>query len=141
YIVPKLKSYSATSIEVAAAECIAACRLEAADVHSEPQYKAFRDRWLGRKDGILTQVNDLWLKAAPKEAKREVGQRVNRLKTEVEAKVEAALTQPATSVGDSAIDISLPGIRRPIAPNIRSFARRTKLFGCSRTSAIRSLKG
>ena len=38
--------------------------------------KAFRDRWMARKNGVLTQINDLWLKAAPKEAKREVGQRV-----------------------------------------------------------------
>ena len=33
---------------------------------------------MARKNGVLTEINDLWLKAAPKEAKREVGQRVNR---------------------------------------------------------------
>ena len=38
------------------------------------QWKNFRDRWMARKNGILTQINDSWLKAAPKEAKRDVGQ-------------------------------------------------------------------
>ena len=37
---------------------------------------------MARKNGILTQINDLWLKAAPKAAKRDVGQRVNELKTQ-----------------------------------------------------------
>ena len=35
--------------------------------------KVFRDHWMARKNGILTQINDLWLKGAPKEAKREAG--------------------------------------------------------------------
>src|SRR6185437_12111203 len=74
----------------------------------------FRDRWLGRKDGILTQVNDLWLKAAPKEAKRDVGQRVNKLKAEVEQKVEAALAKKAGVSAAVSLDISLPSIRRRI---------------------------
>ena len=26
---------------------------------------------MARKNGVLTQINDLWLKGAPKEAKRE----------------------------------------------------------------------
>ena len=40
---------------------------------------------MARKNGVLTQINDLWLKAAPKEAKREVGQRVNELKIQGDA--------------------------------------------------------
>ena len=35
---------------------------------------------MARKNGVLTQVNDLWLKAAPEGSKRDVGQRVNELK-------------------------------------------------------------
>ena len=45
---------------------------------------------MARKNGVLTQVNDTWLKAAPKDAKREVGQRVNELKARAEAAIEAA---------------------------------------------------
>jgi len=59
-------------------------------------------------------MNQLWLKAAPKEAKREVGQRVNQLKAEVEQKVEAALTKAANVTTTPSLDISLPGIRRQL---------------------------
>ena len=48
---------------------------------TKSDWKTFRDRWLARKNGVLTQVNDTWLKAAPGPAKREVGQRVNQLKS------------------------------------------------------------
>jgi phenylalanyl-tRNA synthetase alpha chain len=44
---------------------------------------------MARKNGLLTQINELWLKAAPSEAKREVGQLVNGLKTDVENRVTA----------------------------------------------------
>ena len=86
---------------------------ESGQVGDAAQRKAFRDRWLARKDGILTQINELWLKAAPREAKRDVGQRVNKLKAEVEAKVEAALAAPVREAA-AALDISLPGLRRSI---------------------------
>jgi phenylalanyl-tRNA synthetase alpha chain len=114
YTVPQLKDFSPAALDKAVEKLLAAIEKESATLSDENHRKAFRDRWLGRKDGILTQVNELWLKAAPKEAKREVGQRVNKLKAEVEAKVEAALSQAPSANTESAIDISLPGIRRPI---------------------------
>src|SRR5208282_2709187 len=88
---------------------------------SEAAWKTFRDRWLARKSGLLTQVNDLWLKVAPKDAKREVGRRVNEIKLEVEHAVEKTedlqlrweTTASATGLAES-VDISLPGVRRPI---------------------------
>lgn len=114
YTVPKLKDFSPAALDKAVEKLLAAIGDESDAVRNDADKKAFRDRWLARKDGILTQVNDLWLKPAPKEAKREVGQRVNKLKAEVEAKVEAALAQKPSAAAESAIDISLPGIRRPI---------------------------
>src|SRR5579885_1409411 len=114
YTVPKLTDFSPDTLDRAVGELLSALESESPRVKSEADKKNFRDRWLGRKDGILTQVNDLWLKAAPKEAKRDVGQRVNKLKTEVEEKVEAALASKASMQAESAIDISLPSIRRPI---------------------------
>ena len=114
YTVPKLKDFSPKALDKAVEELLSALSKESAALKSEAERKAFRDRWLGRKDGILTQVNDLWLKAAPKDAKRDVGQRVNKLKADVEQKIEAALKQTPASSGESALDISLPGIRRPI---------------------------
>ena len=74
---------------------------------------------MARKNGLLTQVNDTWLKAAPKEAKREVGQRVNELKSRAEAAIEAAQNKLNASSSDAKLaserlDITLPGIQRPI---------------------------
>ena len=70
YTVPKLTDYSAAALEKAAAECVRACAEEAAAVRNEAELKEFRDRWMGRKNGVLTQINELWLKGAPKETKR-----------------------------------------------------------------------
>jgi len=135
YTVPKLTNYSAAALESAASELLSALELEASAVNSESDWKTFRDRWMARKNGILTQINDLWLKGSPKEAKREVGQEVNRIKAQVEQKVEGAkawlkapvlevlhpgIEVPAAELEKyalekiSAIDITLPGIRRPI---------------------------
>jgi phenylalanyl-tRNA synthetase alpha chain len=114
YIIPKLKDFSPAALDKAVEELLSSLEGESLSVKTDGDKKTFRDRWLARKDGILTQVNDLWLKAAPKEAKREVGQCVNKLKAEVEAKVEAALSQTPAEKTSPAIDISLPGIRRPI---------------------------
>ncbi len=114
YTVPKLKDFSPAALDTAVAELVSALEQESTKPGNADQSKAFRDRWLARKDGILTQVNDLWLKAAPKEAKRDVGQRVNKLKTEVAQRVEAALAQGPITSSNASLDISLPGIRRPI---------------------------
>ena len=114
YTVPKLKDFSAKAIDNAVDELLSALAKESAALKNDVDGKTFRDRWLGRKDGILNQVNELWLKAAPKDAKREVGQRVNRLKAEVEQKVEAALAATSSAKAEHELDISLPGIRRTI---------------------------
>src|ERR1700726_3194777 len=108
YDVPPLTDYSAAALEKAAAECIRACSGEAAEVRSEAELKAFRDRWIGRKNGILTQINDLWLKGAPKEAKREAGIRVNELKARIQELVETAhvAASGADSLAAERVDIS-----------------------------------
>jgi len=116
YTVPKLTDYSAAALERAAGECIAVCSRESASVRSDADLKAFRDRWMARKNGILTQINDLWLKGAPKEAKREAGIRVNDVKmavADIIDKAEHIRLELSTAIGD-AVDISLPGVRRPI---------------------------
>jgi phenylalanyl-tRNA synthetase alpha chain len=122
YTVPKLKSYSAAALDKAVEKLLAALKQEAAAVKNEAEWKAFRDRWMARKNGVLTQINDLWLKAAPKDAKREVGQRVNEMRALVEQQVaktediQAHVSTDSASVKESAerIDITLPGIRRPL---------------------------
>src|SRR5579864_4262861 len=131
YTVPKLKDFSPVALDKAVEKLLSALEKESASLRNDSEKKVFRDRWLARNDGILKQVNELWLKAAPKEAKREVGQHVNKLKGEVEQKIEATLAQePGTKAG-SAIDISLPGIRRPIGaehPIIRTQNEIVRVF-------------
>jgi phenylalanyl-tRNA synthetase alpha chain len=132
YTVPKLDDYSSEALDRAVAELFSALESETAGLHGENDWKAFRDRWLARKNGVLTQVNDTWLKAAPGPAKREVGRRVNELKTRVGERVENAhivAVYKSVPTGDQAkikdfvqetklaserLDITLPGIQRPI---------------------------
>ncbi len=121
YSVPKLKDYSAKALDKAADKLLAALTAESKAVKHTDDLKAFRDHWMARKDGVLTQINDLWLKAAPKEAKREVGQRVNELKSKVTQVVEecqpgaaAGSAKTATTASIETLDITLPGIRRPL---------------------------
>src|SRR5229473_284470 len=119
YAVPKLTDFSPTALDSAVRQLLSALDRESAAVASENDWKAFRDRWMARKNGILTQLNDLWLKAAPKDTKRDVGQRVNELKTKVEQVVEATLARIQSGASSSKLaaerlDITLPGIRRPI---------------------------
>jgi phenylalanyl-tRNA synthetase alpha chain len=129
YAVPKLKDFSAKALEKAAKELVAALEAEAKAVRNEAEWKIFRDRWMARTNGILTQINDVWLKAAPKEAKRDVGQKVNALKVRVAEVVEAKQVkeirikvQDSHRLSDSVtsrislenLDITLPGNRRPL---------------------------
>ena len=110
YTVPKLTDYSAAALEKAASECITACMEEAGGVRNEADLKNFRDRWMARKNGVLTQINDLWLKGAPKEAKRDAGMRVNELKARVTEIVEGTGVGDAVdSLAEDVVDISLPG--------------------------------
>ncbi len=135
YTVSKLTDYSEAALDRASAELLSALGDEAVTVKSESEWKIFRDRWMARKNGILTQVNDLWLKPAPKEAKREAGQQVNLIKGQVEQAVADAkiryqirtlpISQTSSEISEvefrrdafekaDLVDISLPGIRRPI---------------------------
>src|ERR671937_274801 len=101
YTVPKVEDWSAASLDRAVADLNSALQSESAAVRSEAEWKEFRDRWMARKNGILTQINDQWLKAAPNEAKREVGRRVNELKKVVEERVSESETRLKTSASAS----------------------------------------
>jgi len=115
YSVPILTDYSAEALERASADLLSALKQEAAAVKNEPDSKIFRDRWMARKNGVLTQINDLWLKKAPKESKREAGRVVNEVKGAVEVFFEKAdRVESATPVVTGMIDITLPGVQRPI---------------------------
>ena len=119
YTVPKLTDYSAPSLDAAVRDLVSALDQEGAAVANESDWKAFRDRWMARANGLLKQVNDQWLKAAPGPVKREVGQRVNELKKRAEQVVDGTLSKlksgtSAAQLVAQRLDITLPGIRRPL---------------------------
>ena len=143
YTVPKLKEFSPAALDKAAERLLTALEQESAAVNTEADWKTFRDRWMGRKNGVLTQVNELWLKAAPKGAKRDVGQRVNLARARVTETVEDGKPKrivgyadagaanigevtvgkglsakvklgSARAVVEHAVDITLPGNRHPL---------------------------
>ncbi len=136
YSVPKLTDFSSSSLEAASREFASALAQESAGTRSEAEFKIFRDRWMGRKGGVLTQLNDLWLKAAPGATKRDVGQRVNELKKNVEQVVESTLARIQSGGSESklateSLDITLPGIRRPIGaehPVIKTMNEIVRVF-------------
>jgi phenylalanyl-tRNA synthetase alpha chain len=88
---------------------------------------------MARKNGYLTRINELWLKGAPADRKRDAGARVNDLRQWVTEQVagiledlpaywEASNAQVETAFAkfgfgvpaNESVDITLPGIRRPI---------------------------
>lgn len=96
--------------------------------------KALRDRWLARKNGCVSLIDENWLKAASKELKPFVGRQFNELRClasrlEVEELARAVPIQQdfTAAVGFDAqleakvirassheSDLTLPGLRRPL---------------------------
>jgi len=88
-------------------------------VHAESDWKIFRDRWLGRKSGVLALVTDNWLRPATPELKRAVGAALNELRAHVESQIESRRQAIESGADQSAlarerIDLSLPGVQHPI---------------------------
>ncbi len=99
--------------------------------------KTLRDRWLARKNGILTQIDENWLKPAAKDLKPAVGREFNALrraaaKVDVEQlsrdvlvkkdstvtpkglRMEASLGTATVTLRESPLDLTLPGYQRPL---------------------------
>ncbi len=92
---------------------------DAAVATDEFAWKAFRDAWLGRKNGVLARITDNWLKPAAPELKRAVGAALNELRAHVEARIEGRRLAIESGAGSAtaardAVDLSLPGVTRPI---------------------------
>ncbi len=92
---------------------------DCACARDESSWKQFRDAWLGRKSGVLTQITDNWLKPAEVELKRAVGAALNELRAHVESQIEArrlAIESGAEqfALARERVDLSLPGVIRPI---------------------------
>jgi phenylalanyl-tRNA synthetase alpha chain len=136
FTVEKLKDYSPEELDAASGELLFALGQEAGVVADLDDWKGFRDRWLARKNGLLTQVNDLWLKAAPVAAKREAGRRVNEVKAQVERVIEQV--RAGFEAGESrgsgvagSLDVTLPGIQHQLGvahPIIRTMNEIVAVF-------------
>src|SRR5712692_8326258 len=78
-----------------------------------------RDAWLGRKSGVLARIADNWLTPGTLELKRAAGQGLNGLRAHVEGRLKelrlvAEAASERASLAREALDLSLPGVRRPI---------------------------
>ncbi len=104
--IPSLHDYAEPALDRAYAAVLEQARREAVDASFDKE--AFRLRWLGRKQGRLKLIGDAWLKAAPADARKLIGQRFNRLKEQIEGHLDGGTV---TEKSGPALDISLPGIR------------------------------
>ncbi|MDR3724224.1 MAG: phenylalanine--tRNA ligase subunit alpha [Terracidiphilus sp.] len=112
--IPNLTAFDEASIEQAFAALTEQARRAAEAIEGEAGVEAFRLEWLGRKQGRLNEVSGQWLKAAPAEAKKTLGQRFNELKKTVEGLLDAAAGAGPSdaALAAEALDITLPGSRR-----------------------------
>ena len=91
--------------------------------------KSLRDRWLARKGGLVSSIDENWLKKAAKDLKPVVGRQFNQLRlSSVAVEVDALLsavpvraTQTISHAGGipsaeafGIPDLTLPGYRRPL---------------------------
>ena len=137
YTVPKLEDYSEAELDRVFAELSREMYRDLAGCNSEADVEAFRVKWLGRKNGILVQISDSWIKGAPKSARREVGVRFNGLREQIEEYAVGSLAiakgektvqlgtatrvlgdirqrETDAKLASDRLDITLPGIQRPI---------------------------
>jgi phenylalanyl-tRNA synthetase alpha chain len=113
--IPPLSGWSEAELDRAFAAVAAEVEKSAASIRSPDDKEQFRLAWLGRKQGRLKAISDAWLKSAPAEAKKQIGQRFNTLKAEIEQRLEQAGAGSSDStLNAEAIDITLPGTRRKL---------------------------
>jgi phenylalanyl-tRNA synthetase alpha chain len=154
YTGPKVTDYSERELVEAVAEFRHALNTERERIIQEVNdpaltptvrqdlLKKFRDRWLGRKSGFSSQLSDL-LKDAPPDSRKRVGLLINQVKqtdlhqTEQLVKTLDLIARQSSDdinshqVDESIVDITLPGIRRPIGaehPVIKTTNEMVRVF-------------
>ncbi|HEY5330835.1 MAG TPA: phenylalanine--tRNA ligase subunit alpha [Acidobacteriaceae bacterium] len=126
--IPQLIDFSEASLDAA----FAVVRGEAHQARSSADFdtESFRLQWLGRKQGRLKEIGDAWLKSAPPEAKKFVGQRFNALREEIELSLGVEKALDIAEHGQS-LDITLPGTSRRIGvqhPLVKTMAEIVSVF-------------
>ena len=86
----KLPGYDAATLDNEFGKLHKQVEEEAVMLETEEGREAFRLHWLGRKQGKLKAISDVWLKNAPSDKKGIVGQRFNELKTQIGGRILAA---------------------------------------------------
>ncbi len=114
--IPPLGGYSNKELDQAFAEVAREVEKSAAALRSADDKEQFRLAWLGRKQGRLKAISDAWLKSAPPDAKKLIGQRFNALKAEIEQRLEQAGAGEldAEALNSESLDITLPGTHRKL---------------------------
>jgi phenylalanyl-tRNA synthetase alpha chain len=138
--IPHLSGYGEAELDQAFGSLTLAIDADAASLRDANALEQFRLRWNGRKQGRLQAISHSWLKVAPKEAKKIVGEHFARLKEHFDREYESALLRVARAeigrmapheraragqllheayrdhreekIRSEAIDITLPGTRR-----------------------------
>ncbi|MGC1872762.1 MAG: phenylalanine--tRNA ligase subunit alpha, partial [Acidobacteriaceae bacterium] len=115
---------------------------------TEDEREQLRIKWLGRKAGLLKQINDAYVQNVPPEFKRNVGHRFNAFRQSVELELDPRKVAKRTGIAvealeelgakpskkiieKSAIDITLPGIRPTLGaehPLIRTMHEIVRVF-------------
>ena len=136
--IPQLTDFSEASLDAAFAEVFHQAERDIASLTLDVE--TFRLEWLGRKQGHLKVISDLWLKAAPSEAKRLIGQRFNALKEKIDVELERrnisvpAIRQANIRAGNILVpqlDVTLPGAARRIGaehPLVKTMAEIVSAF-------------
>ena len=153
YTLPTISDWSPTALEHEVKQLIDALRAELSRVTDEKQLKSLRDRWMARKNGILTQLKDDWLNAAPANVKPRIGFYFNQAKYSVEQEIKnkeiwykmhgvvtgnvpeelanALAAKRAAQVEQERVDVTLPGNRRKLGiehPLIRTMNEIVDVF-------------
>jgi phenylalanyl-tRNA synthetase alpha chain len=110
--IPNLTAFDEAALDAAFGKVEQQAR--SASFDSPEAVEAFRLQWLGRKQGLLNEISNRWIKAAPPAAKKPVGERFKTLKELVEDLLEQATGSGPSdaALAAEAIDITLPGTRR-----------------------------
>jgi phenylalanyl-tRNA synthetase alpha chain len=93
---------------------------EAKSIGSVDDLESFRIRWIGRKNSVLSRIQENWLVPAPSEQKKWVGAFFNSYKNEIinltdyHKKAVEVLEMEGPARGAMDFDLSLPGVIRPI---------------------------
>ncbi len=117
-------------------------------VETEDGREHLRIKWLGRKSGLLKQINDTYVQKTPPEFKKNVGHRFNAFRQSVEFELDPRKISKRTGIAvetleqlgggqskkvveKSVIDITLPGIRPTLGmehPLIRTMQEIVRVF-------------